>query len=1085
MGDSVKVAVRVRPYNSREKAEGAELCVQMTGNTTKIWNKETGYEKEFNFDYSYWSHDGFTEDPASGVLRKSSPSSIYADQQTVFNDLGVEVLDNAWNGYNVCLFAYGQTGSGKSYSIVGYGANKGIIPITCEEVFSRIKQPQTKKVDYQVEVSMLEIYNEQIQDLLTPPANREKGGLKVRENPKTGVYVEGLKKMTVNSYAEISAVLDKGNEHRTVGATQMNATSSRAHTVLTITFTQMFYDESTGKPVNRKQSDINLVDLAGSERAGKTGATGDRLAEGSNINKSLSCLGKVITALAKKSAPGGKGEVVPYRESKLTRILQNALGGNSKTTMIAAISPATYNFDETLSTLRYADQVKAIKNKAVVNETPQEKLIRELREENERLKAMVEGKGGLNASGIDEESLQEYQSQIEMLRKAKEQAEMTFQQRLEEMEKNRENTVVKVEVKGPHLSNLNEDPQLNGQIKHKLENGVSLIGKGGNSNIIINGLGVGPNHCKIEFSNGKFVISPSNDQNLKTMVNGNILKSPVELKNQDRIKFGNYVYFSFIDPDEPLNSELNYEFAVHEASETEMKSMMSEKDAENRKREEEMQKKMQEEMQKAYQKMEEEKKQLELLLENKAKQNELTQSTLAQREKELIDRQRKMEEEIHKKEQELKEKEKERIQRSKLDQIVSASLQISNEANERAAMLGKPIRFKPEFYKVPNADGTIGKGNESVKMRLRLIHPAIGDAKLFWPTEKLEERVPDMADMCEQFFNGTPLDKIEIENDPFSINPDEIEDMMDDGGYIGMVNMISKSLYHILDIEEEDHIIYSGSGHEIGRLRASVGIDLPDENMEEITYESMEEISGKQCVLKFNIKMAKGLSDDISKDVYCVYNIPAIGREVFKTNKVSGNNPVFNYSKDHSFIITSFVTNELDRGTISLNLFGNKADSLKQAEINKVRQALGKAPVVFAKPLEASVNHSVEETKNVPNVKKSNHLEENKAKAVEIHKNVEDAKSGHVEEKKKSDKEFKSTPLDLSKSVLDGSIDAKNKSTGVVAPMMFTPNDEKLNSSGNPITVDISQESKIKELELKLKLAEDSKSKKTGCCIII
>jgi hypothetical protein len=151
----------------------------------------------------------------------------------------------------------------------------------------------------------------------------------------------------------------------------MNATSSRAHTVLTIQFTQIFYDENTGKPLNRKQSDINLVDLAGSERAAKTGATGDRLREGSNINKSLSTLGKVITTLAKKSAGEAKrGEVVPYRESSLTRILQNALGGNSKTTMIAAISPATFNYDETLSTLRYADQVKSIKNKAVINETP-------------------------------------------------------------------------------------------------------------------------------------------------------------------------------------------------------------------------------------------------------------------------------------------------------------------------------------------------------------------------------------------------------------------------------------------------------------------------------------------------------------------------------------------------------------------------------------------------------------------------------------------------------------------------------------------------------------------------------------------
>jgi kinesin family member 13 len=1055
MGDSVKVAVRVRPFNSREKAEGAELCVKMTGNTTKVWSKEAGIEKEFNFDYSYWSHDGFAEDPATGMLKKSTPTSIYADQQTVFNDLGVEVLDNAWNGYNVCLFAYGQTGSGKSYSIVGYGANKGIIPIACEEIFSRIKLPQAKKIDYQVEVSMLEIYNEQVQDLLTPPSAREKGGLKVRENPKTGVYVEGLKKMTVSSYAEISAVLDKGNEHRTVGATQMNATSSRAHTVLTISFTQLFYDESTGKPLNRKQSDINLVDLAGSERAGKTGATGDRLAEGSNINKSLSCLGKVITALAKKSAPGGKGEVVPYRESKLTRILQNALGGNSKTTMIAAISPATFNFEETLSTLRYADQVKAIKNKAVVNETPQEKLIRELREENERLKALVEGRGGGGGGGgIDEESLQEYQSQIEMLRRAKEQAEMTFQQRLEEMEKNKTNTIAKVEVSGPHLSNLNEDAMLNGQIKHKLEGGVNVIGKGGSSGIIINGLGVGPEHCKISFDNGNFTIQPSSDPSLKTMVNGVVLKSPVQLQNQDRIRFGNHVYFSFIHPDFPSNPQLDWEYAVKEANETEMKSLMGEKEAEMRQKEEEMQKKMQEEIQKAYQKMDEEKKQLELLLNSKNKEDEASKIAMAQREKELIERQRQMEEELQRKEQELKEREKERVAQGKVDKMISGSLQLSNEANERAGMLNKPIRFKPEFYRVPNEDGTVGKGSDSLKMRLKLIHPALGDTKLFWPTEKLEERVADMADMCEQYFNGTPLDKIDVGYDPFSIDPDEIENFLDNGGFVGMINILTKPLWYLMDVDEETYNIYNSSGNDIGKLVASIQIKIPGEDIEEAGYEDMNQVQGKECILTVNIKSAIGLGNEISKDVNCVYTIPALGREVFRTNKIDSNNPVFNYSKEHKFIVTSYVSNEIDKGLVPINLFGYKSDAIKYETINKVKKALGfptapapkqDAPALPSNPKnQVSINNSKEEFKAQP----------------------------HSEE-------FKSSPLPLSQSILDRSSEDKNKSTAIVAPTSNLPD----NNSSIIVASNEEAQAKIRELDAKLKLLEEQRgSKKSGCC---
>ena len=304
--------------------------------------------------------------------------------------------------------------------MVGYGKNVGIIPIACETIFEQLSERQNQHIQYSVSASMLEIYNEQVQDLLVHPSNRVQGGLKVREDPKKGVFVENLTQEACNTYEEINQLIQLGNKHRTVAATNMNATSSRAHTVITISFTQIFYEETTGKPLNRKQSNINLVDLAGSERAGKTGATGERLQEGSSINKSLSTLGKVITTLAKKSTGQlGKNEVIPYRESKLTRILQDALGGNSKTTMIAAISPASYNLEESLSTLRYADAVKSIKNQAVVNETPQERLIRELKEENEKLKAMLENKLKGSNNGMSEEAQLAYEKEIEALRKAK------------------------------------------------------------------------------------------------------------------------------------------------------------------------------------------------------------------------------------------------------------------------------------------------------------------------------------------------------------------------------------------------------------------------------------------------------------------------------------------------------------------------------------------------------------------------------------------------------------------------------------------------------------------------------------------
>ncbi|CAO3645895.1 unnamed protein product [Cunninghamella blakesleeana] len=301
----------------------------------------------------------------------------------VYNYLGKDLLNHAFDGYNCCIFAYGQTGSGKTYTMVGYGEDKGIVPRTCSELFSRISDAKKndETIQYQVEVSYMEIYNEKVRDLLNP---KNKGNLKIREHPRAGPYVEDLSRLAVKSYEDIDQLMNEGNKARTVAATNMNETSSRSHAVFTIFLTSRKKEESS-KSATEKVSRISLVDLAGSERADSTGATGTRLKEGANINRSLTTLGKVIAALAKNSSSEGKGGkkikegFIPYRDSVLTWLLKDSLGGNSRTAMIAAISPVDY--DETLGTLRYADQAKRIKNKPVVNEDPNAKLIRELKEE--------------------------------------------------------------------------------------------------------------------------------------------------------------------------------------------------------------------------------------------------------------------------------------------------------------------------------------------------------------------------------------------------------------------------------------------------------------------------------------------------------------------------------------------------------------------------------------------------------------------------------------------------------------------------------------------------------------------------------
>ena len=273
--------------------------------------------------------------------------------------------------------------------MMGYGKEYGVIPKICQTMFNRIATiQQDTALTCTVEVSYLEIYNERVRDLLNPS---NKGNLKVREHPSTGPYVEDLAKLVVRSFEEIENLMDEGNKARTVAATNMNETSSRSHAVFTLTLTQKRHDAETSMD-SEKVSRISLVDLAGSERATSTGATGARLKEGAEINRSLSTLGRAIAALADVTAGKKKNaSMVPYRDSVLTWLLKDSLGGNSMTAMIAAISPADINFEETLSTLRYADSAKRIKNHAIVNEDPNARMIRELKEELAQLRSKLGG----------------------------------------------------------------------------------------------------------------------------------------------------------------------------------------------------------------------------------------------------------------------------------------------------------------------------------------------------------------------------------------------------------------------------------------------------------------------------------------------------------------------------------------------------------------------------------------------------------------------------------------------------------------------------------------------------------------------
>ncbi|ODQ81288.1 hypothetical protein BABINDRAFT_160656 [Babjeviella inositovora NRRL Y-12698] len=346
---NVKVFVRVRPFLTRETEKNTRCLVSMSETSVTLSPEEksissleqtpkAGAPSVFHFDRALWSFD---------------ERDGFVDQQKAYHLVGEEYLQHTLEGYNTCILAYGQTGSGKSYTMMGDSAN-GLIPLICQHLFRQTSQMRRNQVSCTVRVSYFEIYNEQVRDLLCDDSY---AGLRVRESPSEGPYVENLSEFTVNGYNDIEKYFAIGNKQRSTALTKMNNQSSRSHAVFTLSVKQVKFSESGDEIILEKNSKLRLVDLAGSERASATGTSGVRLKEGSNINKSLSTLGRVISILSANST-SQKNTMVPYRDSTLTWILKESLGGNSKTAMIACIAPTDY--EETLSTLRYADSAKRI-----------------------------------------------------------------------------------------------------------------------------------------------------------------------------------------------------------------------------------------------------------------------------------------------------------------------------------------------------------------------------------------------------------------------------------------------------------------------------------------------------------------------------------------------------------------------------------------------------------------------------------------------------------------------------------------------------------------------------------------------------
>ncbi|KAI1890280.1 hypothetical protein AGOR_G00152120 [Albula goreensis] len=403
--ETVKVVVRCRPMNEKEKAANFRRVVSVDVKLGQVVVRNPRgatqeLPKVFTFDSVYdWD----------------------SKQLELYDESFRPLVDSVLMGFNGTIFAYGQTGTGKTYTMEGVRNDpekQGVIPNSFEHIFTHISRSQNQQ--YLVRASYLEIYQEEIRDLLFKDQSRR---LELKERPDTGVYVKDLSSFVTKSVTEIEHVMSVGNQNRSVGATNMNEHSSRSHAIFVITVecSELGPDGQNHIRVGK----LNLVDLAGSERQSKTGAQGERLKEATKINLSLSALGNVISALV-----DGRSAHVPYRDSKLTRLLQDSLGGNARTVMVANIGPASYNVEETLTTLRYSNRAKNIRNKPRINEDPKDALLREFQEEIARLKEQLARRSGTvqkrsrrkagmgqslgdGGAGLEEEELEEEEEQEE------------------------------------------------------------------------------------------------------------------------------------------------------------------------------------------------------------------------------------------------------------------------------------------------------------------------------------------------------------------------------------------------------------------------------------------------------------------------------------------------------------------------------------------------------------------------------------------------------------------------------------------------------------------------------------------------
>ncbi|XP_059615557.1 kinesin-like protein KIF13B isoform X4 [Phlebotomus argentipes] len=978
--DKIKVAVRVRPFNRRELELGTQCVVEMEGqqtilhNVTSMDKMDRKQPKTFAFDHCFFSTD--------------YDASHFASQETVFDSVGRDILDNAFQGYNACIFAYGQTGSGKSYTMMGTGDNKGIIPRLCDELFYEISHRQTPDLSYKVEVSYMEIYNEKVHDLLDPKPNKQ--SLRVREHNVLGPYVDGLSQLAVTSFLDIDSLMAEGNKSRTVAATNMNAESSRSHAVFSVVLTQTLTDRDTNVS-GEKVSRMSLVDLAGSERAVKTGAVGDRLKEGSNINKSLTTLGLVISKLADQSSGKTRNDkFVPYRDSVLTWLLKDNLGGNSRTVMVATISPAADNYEETLSTLRYADRAKRIVNHAVINEDPNARIIRELRREVETLREMLKHatgspvgdtqRGDIHDKLAESENLMKQISQTweEKLVKT-ERIQNERQQALEKMGISVQASGIMVEKNKYYLVNLNADPSLNELLVYYLKERTLVGGRSvaQQPDIQLLGLGIQPEHCTISIEDGGLFMEPIS--NARCCVNGVPVADKTPLHNGDRILWGNHHFFRVNCPkganqgvssvaSEPQTpaQPIDYNFAREELMQNELSNDPIQTAIAQLERQHEEDKQVA--LEKQRQEYEKQFQQLRNILSpstpyapyapydplRMGKITPCTPTTQMRMEKWA--------------------QERDEMFRRSLGQL-KADIMRANALVQEANVLAEEMEKKTKFsvtLQIPPANLSPNRRRGAFVSEPAILVRRMNQGSQIWSMEKLENKLIDMREMYQEF-KDRPMSLMPIEEPPELIMPDDDEEdeskkamdpfyeSQENHNLIGVANIFLEVLFHDVKLDYHTPII-SQQGEVAGRLQVEVtriAGQMPQDRMCETGSDNSSEASrdddygcdpmGSQITCRVSIKQATGLPISLSNYVFCQYTfwghqetvVPVVNSELISHNE--NNIYKFEHVQDYTVQVSEEFLEHAAEGALSIEVWGHRSMGFSQSKEWEVEHKEAKA----------------------------------------------------------------------------------------------------------------------------------------------